>query len=152
MLIIVLCVTKYLILDIYLHRKLLYTLDTMSKKALKIILSFIIITTFSCSQFRKELSQMKELKEEISKEYDIENIKINITNHQDKEQVLNILIGDSKFNNYNTRNKQKLAFEIGKLAFKVYNPSDIILGKLTFEKESNYGLVKTSNSNSYKMK
>ncbi|GGD27651.1 hypothetical protein [Hyunsoonleella pacifica] len=94
---------------------------------------------------------MKELKEEISKEYDIENIKINITN-QDKEQVLNILIGDSKFNNYNTRNKQKLAFEIGKLAFKVYNPSDIILGKLTFEKESNYGLVKTSSSNSYKMK
>lgn len=91
---------------------------------------------------------MYKLKEAISENYDTDDIKINISKNN-KNELLNILIEDSKFNNYSPKKKQNMANEIGEIALELRKK--VITGELTFVDKSNYGIVKTSKSDSYKI-
>ncbi|MFI1772365.1 hypothetical protein [Thalassobellus citreus] len=119
------------------------------KKTTFIFTLFAFIIVINCSKARENISYMYNLKEAISDNYDTDDIKINITNKNEIEE-LNISISDSKFNSYSSKKKQIIANEIGKIASKL-RENKIITGKLIFIDESNYGIVKTSKTDSYKI-
>lgn len=117
-------------------------------------LTFLLI--FNCAKQKEDFSFMFNLKETISENYDTDSIKINMLENEN-HVVLNISLEDSKFNYYSPENKQKIAREIGKLALQLRNKisqtdlKPIEMGELTFVDKSNFGIIKTSNSDSYKM-
>lgn len=91
---------------------------------------------------------MNNLKNNISKIYDIQRIDIKMLNQDD----IKITFTDSRFNNYSSNEKQKLAKEIGALVTKLTeDKSKIITGELIFIDESNYLLVKAKKSESFKI-
>jgi hypothetical protein len=94
---------------------------------------------------------IQELKTNISKTDNTEHVKVELST-SDNNSILKILLEDSKFNNYSSKEKQSMANDIGTMALK-YKDSlhQITQGKLTFIDKTNYGLVKTSNSDSYNM-
>ena len=111
------------------------------------LLTFLLI--FNCSKAREDLSYLYSLKEAISENFETDLIKINISENE-KSEVLNISIEDSKFNHYSPKKKQKMANNIGEIALKLRkNTQKTITGELTFVDESNYGIFKTSDSQTY---
>lgn len=118
------------------------------KKTTLIFTLLTLLIVLNCAKARDNISYMYNLKEFISDNYDTDHIKIDISTNEENE-VLKVSIEDSKFNNYTPKKKQKMANEIGNTALELRKKP--ITGELIFIDESNYGIVKTSKSDSYKI-
>lgn len=122
------------------------------KKITVLFTLFISITCFNCSEkIKKNVLLIQELKTNISKTYNTEHVEVKLST-SDNNSILKISLEDSKFNDYSSKEKQSMANDIGTMALK-YKDSlhQITQGELTFIDKTNYGLVKTSNSDSYNM-
>lgn len=110
---------------------------------------FLILFTFSsCSKASNEIMFMNSLKNDISKIYNIERVDIKIMDQND----IKISLIDSRFNNYSSEEKQKIAKQIGELVIELRKDmSKIKTGELTFTDESNYLIVKTSKTESFNL-
>jgi len=102
----------------------------------------------SCSNVTNELSFMNDLKESISEKYDIEKVELKMNNGSN----LTVIIKDSKFENYDLKRKQRISSEIGQMITHLRdNDEPIKSGSVRFMNEDNYGIIKTSDSESFKM-
>ncbi len=112
------------------------------------ILTFLLILFISCSNSAEEFLFMKELKTSISDKYETEKVEIKINNKTE----LSVLFKDSKFENYSKNKKERISFEIGKMAMDLNeNKEKIKTGVVKFISEENYGIVKTTDTESFKM-
>ncbi|WP_242927609.1 hypothetical protein [Pontibacter vulgaris] len=118
------------------------------KKITSAILTVLLITLFSCSEMSGEFKYMNQLKESISKKYETEKVEINIKNNNE----LTVSLIDPKFVDYSPAKKEQIALEIGKLAKDLSEDKETIkLGVVNFRDEANYGIVKTSDSETFQM-
>ena len=91
---------------------------------------------------------MNDLKNEISKTYGIEKVNIELLN----QNSLKISFTDSRFNNYSTDKKQKLAKQIGKLIEESRDKMPgIRTGELIFIDETNFIVGKSTKAESFKI-
>jgi hypothetical protein len=91
---------------------------------------------------------MNDLKESISDKYETEKVEIKINNKTE----LKILIKDSKFENYSGKDKAIISYDIGRMATNLKESKEKIkTGVVKFISEENYGVTKTSETDSYKL-
>ncbi len=91
---------------------------------------------------------MNQLKESISQKYETEKVEINIKNNNE----LTVSLIDPKFVDYSPAEKEQIALEIGKLAKELSEDKETIKsGVVNFRDEENYGIVKTSDSETFQM-
>ncbi|MGE5944976.1 MAG: hypothetical protein ACM31G_11620 [Flavobacteriales bacterium] len=116
-------------------------------KKLPLTLFFLfLITLSSCSKEKGEFIYMLNLKNDISKTYNINRVDIKMLN----EDAITITLIDSRFNNYSSEKKQKLAKQIGILVTELRGDMiKIKKGELIFTDESNHLIVKTTKSESF---
>lgn len=119
-----------------------------TRKIASVFLTILLISLFSCSEMSGEFKYMNQLKESISKKYETEKVEINIKNNNE----LMVSLSDPKFADYSLSEKKQIALEIGKLAEELREDKEAIKsGIVNFRDEENYGVVKTSDSETYQM-
>ena len=118
------------------------------KKTIAGILTIFLITLFSCSEVTGEFEYMNELKNSISERYGTEKVEINIKN---KSELIVSLV-DPKFDDYSSAKKEQIALEIGELAQGFREGKEKIKkGVVNFRDEENYGIAKTSSTETFQM-
>lgn len=117
------------------------------KKTTIIFITLIMITLSNCSKNKNEIMYMIELKNHISKTYDIKRVDIKILSDDIK-----ITLTDSRFNNEDSERKQKLANQIGELTIELRgNMPKLKTGELIFIDQTNFAIVKTNKSESFNL-
>ncbi len=112
------------------------------------LLTFLLTLFISCSNLTEEFVFMNDLKESISDKYETEKVEIKINN---KTELI-VLIKDSKFESYSGKEKARISYDIGSMAMNLKTSKEKIKsGSVKFISEENYGVVKTSEIDSYKM-
>ncbi|WP_345192837.1 hypothetical protein [Algibacter agarivorans] len=100
----------------------------INKKAF-IGIFLILISIYNCSNTKDETKYITHLRDEITKNYNLKEIKIEIVN----DETLTILLKNSKFKDYSKKEKQKIALQMGQLALKLRgNETEIETGELIF--------------------
>lgn len=118
------------------------------KKHTSVVLTIFITALFSCSEVAGEFTYMNRLKEAISEKYETEKIEINIKN--DDELIVSLI--DPKFDEYSETKKERISREIGQLAQELREDKETIKsGLVNFRDEENYGVVKASSTETFKM-
>jgi hypothetical protein len=112
------------------------------KKTINIFISILIITfLYDCSGMVGDFKLMGKLQDTLSKKYG--EININITNNQ----YLTVSLINSKYNSSDSKEKQEIAYEIGKIIMsKLSNDSQIKFGRVSFVENNNYVIVNSSKS------
>ena len=112
------------------------------------LLTLFLITLSSCSEMTKEFKFMNELRSEISEEYDTNEVEINLRN----KNILVVSFSDSKFDDYSSGEKKRIAKRIGAMVRKkTKNREPIKSGKVEFVDETEVGILKQSDSDTYNM-
>lgn len=113
-----------------------------------VILPMLLITLFSCSGMSEEFKYMNRLRESISRKYEIDKVEINIKN----SNALSVSLIDPKFDDYTSARKEQISREIGKLAQELREGKQTIKsGVVNFRDEENYGIVKSSTTDTFQM-
>ena len=112
------------------------------------LLTFLLTLLISCSNLTEEFVFMNDLKESISDKYETEKVEIKINN---KTELI-VLIKDSKFESYSGKEKARISYDIGSMVTNLKTSKEKIKsGSVKFISEENYGVVKTSEIDSYKL-
>ncbi|MFC6997825.1 hypothetical protein [Rufibacter roseus] len=118
------------------------------KKCTSAILTILLPFLFSCSEVTGEFKYMYRLKKSITEKYETDKIEINIKNNSE----LTVSLLDPKFNEYSPAKKEQISLEIGKLAQELREDKETInSGVVNFRDEENYGIAKTSSTQTYQM-
>lgn len=113
-----------------------------------ILFAFLTTLVFSCSNLVGEFEFMLNLKESISEKYDTEKVEVKIHN----KTTLIVSIKDSRFEELSGKVKQKISHEIGGMVSDLRKDDhNIESGIVKFISEENYGVAKTSQTDSYNM-
>lgn len=112
------------------------------------IFTFFMTLIIGCSQLSGEFSYMMKLRDAISEEYDTKQVEVNLRNKTE----ITVTFKDSKFEDYSGKRKEKISHDIGVLARNLGEGQESIeSGEVIFVTEKNYGIAKTSESDSYSM-
>ena len=112
------------------------------------ILSILLITLISCSEMTGEFEYMNQLEKAIPEKYETEQVEVNIRNKNE----LTVSLIDSKFDDYSPAEKEQVSREIGKLAQELReDKGKIKSGVVNFRDEENYGIAKTSDTETFQM-
>lgn len=116
-----------------------------------LVLIILVGSLISCKGIGRKIKDTQELKEQISSELNINTIKVDVL-IENGEKTINVLIEDGKFKNYSPKQKRFMAKQIEKIILEQNKDHlNIKSGKLVFKTESDYGVLKTSDSESYKI-
>ena len=119
----------------------------MNKKTITIF-AFFITLIISCSQLSGQFAYMMELRDAISEEYDTRQVEVNLKN----KTVITVTFKDSKFEDFSGKRKEKISHDIGEMARNLAEGQEPFeSGEVIFVTERNYGIAKTSESDSYSM-
>lgn len=116
-----------------------------------LVLIILVGSLISCKGIGRKIKDTQELKEQISSELNINTIKVDVL-VENGEKTINILIEDGKFKNYSSKQKRLMAKQIEKIILEQNKEHlNIKSGKLVFKTESDFGVLKTTDSESYKI-
>ena len=119
----------------------------MNKKTITIF-TFFITLIISCSQLSGEFTYMMNLRDAISEEYDTRQVEVNLKNKTE----ITVTFKDSKFEDFSGKRKEKISHDIGEMARELQEDREPVkTGVVIFVSEKNYGIAKTSESDSYNM-
>ena len=118
------------------------------KKFTVSLITLLIITISSCSEMTEEFKFMNEIRNEISENYGTNEVEINLRN----KDMLIVSFSDPKFNTYSSEKKENISREIGALVKIIGKDREpISSGVVKFIDQKNYGVAKTSTSETYHM-
>jgi hypothetical protein len=96
----------------------------------------------------EEFRYMNQLKESISEKYGTEEVEVSLMNRTD----LTVSLTGSQFNDYTPAEKRQISREIGELAQELKGDKNtIISGQVNFQDEQNYGIAKSSSTETFQM-
>jgi hypothetical protein len=118
------------------------------KKITLSLISLLVITFSSCSEMAKEFKFMNEIRDEISKKYETNQVEINL---QNKTKLI-VTISDPKFKDFSSERKETISKKIGTLVKRIGKDRELInSGVVKFVVQKSYGVAKTSKSDIYDM-
>ena len=120
----------------------------------KIRLIYTLLGCFfvmNCAKSKDAVVFMNNLKENIANEYNTDQIEVKVNEDEDSLTLV-IFITDAKFNSYSVKQKREMAKSIGEFVRNTKGKSSPIeTGELIFKNKTNGLLVKTTDSESYKI-
>lgn len=117
------------------------------KKITTTIFAVIFISLLSCSEMTGEFEFMNELKTSISGKYETSEIEIKMENRE-----LIVILKESDFSHLNVAEKEQISREIGKLVNEIRGKKEKTgSGVVKFREEGDYGIAKTSSTETYQM-
>lgn len=116
-------------------------------RLLKHFVILLLLASTGCTEVMGKMAFLGDLQQEIIEKYDTEEIDLHFKNN-----VLEVTFKDSKFQGYTESQKQKIAYQIGRMANSMQEDgSKIEAGVVNFVDEDNLILVKSSSADSYQM-
>lgn len=112
------------------------------------IFSILMITLSSCSEVTAEFKYMDELKKSITEKYETDQVELNIQNSEE----LIVSFTDPKFDHLSSAEKEQISREIGKVAQELRGDKEkIYKGLVNFRDEKDYGIARTSSTETFEM-